>query len=734
MAGYEMTRRLGLAILSLFACLAASPAFAASSAWTEADYASVRLISAVDATGNADRLPMGLEFRLADGWKIYWRTPGDAGLPPIPDWSRSDNVADVDMSWPVPERFEIFDIGTLGYSDAVVFPLNVTPETAGAPVSLTGAVDYLVCAEICIPARAELSLTLPSGPASVTEEAHVIDRFAAQVPVFDTQRAGLAIEGAVLTADDADGATVSLRIASLDGMLTVPDAFVEGPGGAYFERPGVTLDNDGMGATVTVALPTGLETDAVLRDGLIATVVDGPRALETVVMPGTAPLTTQSTPVAVQSDAAVAAPSLAFILGLALLGGIILNLMPCVLPVLSLKLLSVASKSGKEAGQVRTGLLVTASGVVVSFWVLALGAIALRQAGLGVGWGIQFQQPVFLALMVALLTLFACNLIGLFEFRLPSLVGDRAAQAGGGVPGDGRDGYLRDFLTGAFATLLATPCSAPFLGTAVGFALGTGTLEIALVFTMLGLGLSLPYLLVAAYPRMVRVFPKPGHWMIWLKWVLAAALVGTAVWLLSVMGAIIGNQNAAAVGALAAVAAAALATRHLEGSRVGRLAWPVSASLAVACVLSPLAMEREVPIASQRPQAAASDAGEIDWQPFDAAAIAGLVADGRTVFVDVTADWCVTCQWNKRTVLQVGAVAQWLDSEEVVAMRADWTRPDPAIVAFLQSHGRYGIPFNVVYGPQRPGGVALPELLSADAVIDAAVLADPSTRIAQDSD
>lgn len=721
---------------------AAEPGFPepASGAWDTGETAAVRLVSAVTGTGvenqgigtqtGADMrptLPMGLEFQLEPGWKIYWRTPGDAGLPPVPDWSASDNVADVAMAWPVPERFEIFDIGTLGYGERVIFPLEVTPTVAGAPVRLRGTVDYLACAEICIPGRAEVALTLPAGPAGTAAQAHAIDVFRAAVPVTDAARAGLRVGDARVAADGEVGTTLSLRVESTGAAFQALDAFVEGPGGAYFPEPTIALADSGEAAVLDFPAPRGLDVAALDGTPLTVTVVDGDRALETAVVPLAGRIATgridapaRAVP-ALTAGPAPDAPGLWTILALAVLGGLILNLMPCVLPVLSLKLMSVIRKSGKQATLVRAGFLASSAGILTSFLLLGGAAIAVKQAGLSVGWGIQFQQPVFLAFMVALLTLFACNLLGFFEFRLPAALGDRAATAGAE-----RHGLFGDFLTGAFATLLATPCTAPFLGTAVGFALGAGPVEILAVFAALGLGLALPYLAVAAFPGAVRWLPRPGPWMGWLKAVLALALAGTAVWLLTVMQVSVGWQTALSVGMLAAVAGAVLATRRLPGSRLGRAAWPVSAALALAAVAVPLTA---TPI-QQGDGVASQEAETIAWQTFDESEIRRLVADGRTVLVDVTADWCVTCQWNKKTVLESADVAQWLNRPDVIAMRADWTRPDPAIAAYLERHGRYGIPFNIVYGPSAPGGIALPELLSRDAVFAAALSADPNADIA----
>ncbi|HEY0832581.1 MAG TPA: thioredoxin family protein, partial [Azospirillum sp.] len=394
--------------------------------------------------------------------------------------------------------------------------------------------------------------------------------------------------------------------------------------------------------------------------------------------------------------------SLPSMLAVALLGGLILNLMPCVLPVLSLKMLSMVAHSGAPPRRVRAGFLASAAGILASFLVLAGAMVALKTAGAAVGWGIQFQQPLFLVFMVVLVTLFAANLWGLFEIPLPRFLADTA----GGTEGHG---YGGQFATGAFATLLATPCSAPFLGTAVGFALANGPLEVFAIFTALGVGLALPYLLVAAFPAIARHLPRPGRWMVALRRVLGGALALTGVWLLSVMAVQVGEPVAGLVAALMAALVLALWLGHRLAAGM-RWAGPVSAALlTLAAFIVPVQF------------GAGADAAPVAttaWKSFDEAAIGKHVAEGRTVFVDVTADWCITCQANKKLVMNRGEVARRLDGD-VVALRADWTRPDERIAAYLARHGRYGIPFNIVYGPGAPDGIALPELLTTGAVLEA---------------
>jgi suppressor for copper-sensitivity B len=434
---------------------------------------------------------------------------------------------------------------------------------------------------------------------------------------------------------------------------------------------------------------------------LTFTLVDGPRAVEARIAP-TAAIAAPSPPAA---QAARGVTGLAAALALALLGGLILNLMPCVLPVLSIKLLSVVGHGGGEARRVRAGFAASAAGIVASFLVLGTAAVALKEAGLAAGWGIQFQQPIFLAAMIVVLALFAGNLWGVFAIRLPGAVSDAAVAAGH------RPGLAGHFFTGALATLLATPCSAPFLGTAVGFALARGPGEIYAVFLALGAGLALPYLAIAAAPRLATRLPRPGRWMVVLRRILGLALVGTAAWLAVVLAALAGIVVTVVVAALAAGAVGTLAvTRRRVGAARG-LAWGAVAALAILALAMP---ELAGTIASRA--AASAEAGP--WRSFDAAAIADEVRLGRVVVVEVTADWCITCKVNKRAVLDRDPVRSRLARPDVTAMLADWTRPDALIARYLAGFGRYGIPFTAVYGPAAPGGLALPEILTDSAVLE----------------
>lgn len=631
----------GLALVLVAGKADAGPSSA--SPWVDLDIAKVRLVAAAVATGNRESLPLGLQVQLKKDWKIYWRSPGDAGFPPRIDWTGSDNLKAASMRFPLPQRFSILGFESFGYGDEVIYPITATLAKIAAPLSLRGKLSALVCSDICVPLDADLRFDLPAGLAQPSAEAQAINRFQARVP-SDRPGTGLSVTKIEAVGQPAKFIRVSVQAAQ---AMTAPEIFPEGPPGVGFGVPETRLTADRLSAVFT--LPAGAVDGQPLGGARYTmTVADGDRFSErTLIAEAAAALPTN-----------VAISGLVVILGFALLGGLILNLMPCVLPVLSMKLMTVAHYGGAASAEIRRGFLASAAGIICSFLLLAVGALSLKLAGLSVGWGMQFQQPIFLLIMIVIILGFAANLWGWFEIPLPRFIADAGSRLGTAKVARTGPGTGGHFLAGMFATLLATPCSAPFLGTAIGFALARGPAEILAVFAVMGIGLALPYLLIAAAPGLVSWLPKPGAWMLQLKKVLALALMATALWLASVMLTQTGFS------------------RH-----------------------------------------AASAATAVKWQQFDQADLAALVAAGQVVLVDVTADWCLTCKVNKALVLDQGPVNALLGAGEVIGMRADWTNPDPVIAGYLASFGRYGIPFNAVYGPGAVSGIALPELLSADRVL-----------------
>lgn len=632
-----------LAALGLLALGPLSQDASAAPSRIETPQATVSLIADRIAVDGASSVRIGLQYDLKDDWKVYWRSPGDAGYPATLSWQGSDNTTaeQIRTDWPVPVRFSVLGIETLGYKHQVVFPLTIPVNDPTQPLRLRLAADYLICAEICVPGQVSLALDLPAEAppdrqllADAAASAHLIDQYAAQVPAPGGQ--GLSLSALTLSTDAQGRQTVSATVTALP-PLTRPDLFLEGPvNGITGLISGPPTIRPGPDGTVTLSVPLTTPLTTPLPPVRV-TVADSGRGLDATLIPTVTAALPETT-----------ATALLAILGIALLGGLILNIMPCVLPVLSLKLLHLVKAAGTERPVLRRSFLGTAAGIITTFLIMAGILTGLKLAGAAIGWGIQFQQPVFLGGMIVLLLLFAANLLGAFTLRLPGVIGDLAARPGGGA-----------FANGVFATLLATPCSAPFLGTAVGFALARGPVEIVAIFAALGLGMSLPYLAVAAAPGLAAVLPRPGRWMVTAKRVLALPLIGTALWLGSIL------------------------------------------------------------LPQLLPAPAATAASQTLWGRFEPDRIDTLVASGQTVLVDVTADWCVTCKINKLTVLDSAEILPRLSQPGIVAMQADWTRPDPVISAFLARYGRYGIPFNVVYGPGAPEGIPLPEILTPDALISA---------------
>lgn len=633
--------------------------------------AEIRLLSGQKAVGESPKVWLGLEFILKDDWKIYWRSPGDAGTPPKISWQGSENLADAEILWPRPQRFEFQGLNTIGYHQKVIFPVVITPSKAGESLSLKAQVEFLTCGTLCIPREVELELNLPKGLAEPSPDAAALGEFMAQLP--EKQIPGLNFGKAVWLENPS-----RLQVEALNEskFFSEIDLFPELKD-VSFDLPQISFKDGLKRAVFTFPILFELEPRKP-EQKVTLTLINGPQMLEQEIVPE----------LQQQSSSYI----WLLMLATALLGGFILNLMPCVLPVLSLKFLSLADHPQEaQAKPRRWHFLATASGIVFSFLLLAFLALGLKAAGMAAGWGIQFQEPRFLVAMIIIITLFAANLWGFYEIVLPHWLignwGNNRALSG-------------HFVTGMFATLLATPCSAPFLGTAVSFALARDYPEIISIFLALGLGMAAPYLLIAFWPRLSRYLPKPGRWMLTLKKGMGILLMATALWLFSVLHAQVSPENLLLVGS--GVIFLLLGLKFL----------PKGKGLLTLIILAVLLVWPAEKITKE-----AKESGK--WQSFSLARIKEEVEQGRVVLVDVTADWCLTCKVNKAVALERGPVKEMIEKGTIIALKADWTRPDPLITNYLQSFGRYGIPFNVVYGPKAPQGIPLPELLIPEAVVEA---------------
>jgi suppressor for copper-sensitivity B len=677
-------------VLGAFALLASLGEAAADQAsdWAATKQTKVRLVSAVGGTGAAKTVPLGLQFVLAPGWKTYWRSPGDAGLPLTLDWAGSTNLASADLAWPAPSRFTLLGLDTFGYENEVIFPIAAHPADPGKPLSLRLKANYLVCEKICIPYSANLTLDLPASAAESTGFAQLIDRYRSEVPGEGASH-GLRLASATVEGDEARPRLV----VSIESAFAFehPDLIVEGPAGLYFPAPQRAIDPSGLRALFTIAVKRDENAPPLAGTPLVLTVLDGRRGLEATVAP----------------DAVMAGSPWVAALAAALLGGLLLNLMPCVLPVLSLKLLGFVGHGDMPHARVRLSFLASSAGVLASFFLLGVLVAGLKALGLAVGWGFQFQEPMFIAAMALLVTFFAGNLWGWFEIPLPGFAGALASAT------DRRQGLPGDFFTGALATLLATPCTAPFLGTALGFALAGGPGEILAIFMALGLGLGAPYLVVALAPSLAAHLPQPGRWMVWLRRALGLLLLGTAGWLLYVLLAQVGPAASLLSAAALGLVLLLLALRRLAPRAR-------QAGLAAAALIALLAPA----VVARTPEPAAANIGL--WRKFEESQLQRLVREGHVVLVDVTADWCINCQVNKALVLDRGWAAEALASGRVIGLKADWTNPDPLIARYLASFGRYGIPFDAIYGPRAPHGLPLATVLSEQALRNAVAQAGGS--------
>ncbi|WP_439437937.1 protein-disulfide reductase DsbD family protein [Salinivibrio costicola] len=376
--------------------------------------------------------------------------------------------------------------------------------------------------------------------------------------------------------------------------------------------------------------------------------------------------------------------------------------MPCVLPVLGLKLNSIVANPNATRRAVRSQFLASAAGILVSFWAIAGLLMTLKLTGQAVGWGVQFQSPIFIGVMTLVIWLFALSLFDVLRIDLPSSWQTWLATRGGHTT----SGH---FVQGVFATLLATPCSAPFLGTAVAYALGGSLTALWLIFTALAVGMALPWLLVAVFPGLTRTLPKPGPWMNHVKRVFALLLVATTVWLFWLWMPYLGGVGAIAVGALLLATSVWLTYRTLGKLAAIKGAAGLLAVMVLAIVGASLTADRWATPMNSDP----------DWVALDEAVIAQAVDQGKLVFVDVTADWCITCHANKVGVILQSPVYDAITASNVVAMQGDWTRPSERVTQYLQKYQRYGVPFNIVYGPGAPNGIALPVILTDKAVMSA---------------
>jgi thiol:disulfide interchange protein len=669
------------------------------------------LAHAPEGVASGQPLWLGLQIEHQPHWHTYWKNPGDSGLPTTLTWQLPAGVSAGEIAWPTPKKLPVGALMNYGYDGRLLLavPLTVSPAFAGDTLDVKLSAQWLVCKDVCIPQQGEFALSLPARAATALHAAAFEAARAAQPQVV----AGATAAAELLDNGQALRVTVTGLPAALRGREL--DFFAETAG---VIEPGATVNAGWEGSTWQAHVPVSpqrYESPARMRAVLAAPSTPAGVQLDFAVA-GQWPAmvaTKPDTDPAVNANAAVAAgaatPALG--LGLALIfavaGGMLLNLMPCVFPILSLKLLGFAGHAHDRRALLAGGLAYSA-GVVLSFVALAALVLALRAGGEQIGWGFQLQSPTFVAALAVLFTLIALNLAGLFEFStlLPSGLASLRL----------RHPLADAALTGVLATAVASPCTAPLMGAALGLAFTLPTAQALTLFAALGAGMALPYLAASAWPGLARALPAPGAWMATFKTVMAFPMLATVVWLAWVLGLQTGvNGIAALLAVLVALAFALWAWGRVDGGAYARAAWSIiGVTLLGAALAWALPSWREANAASA--PAAAADAR---WQPWSVERVAALNAQGRTVFVDFTAAWCVTCQFNKSTTLNDTTVLADIEAKQVVLLRADWTRRDAAISAELARLGRNGVPVYAIYRPGQPLPTLLPELLTPQIVRDA---------------
>ncbi len=630
---------------------------------------------------------VGLHFTLDKGWHVYWVNAGDSGEPPSIKWTLPAGITAGAMQFPAPRRLPLGPLMDFGYEDEVLFPITLSAgSTLKAPstVEIPAHVDWLVCREVCIPGKADLLLPLQVASQKTTPDPGrqaLFDRFRNLLPqplpssskaVFATDPNGFAL---ALTGHPETAA----EFFPLDQSQIVNAA----------PQPVRGVNN---GIVISLKKDENFRTQLAQLNGVLL-LGDG-SAYEIHAPPGPLP--------GGASGSNEGALNLLRFVSLAFLGGMILNLMPCVFPVLFIKGLALVESSRHEPKRVRAHGLVYALGILVSFWIVVALLLGLRAGGRQLGWGFQFQSPGFVAVMALLLFFLGLSLAGMFE------IGLTVTNTGSSLAA--RSGYAGSFFTGVLAMVVATPCTAPFMGAAIGFALAQSAGAAFAVFTALALGLAAPYLLLTFHPVWMRYLPRPGAWMEVLKQATAAPIFATVIWLVWLFA------SSAGVDALTALLAAFLLLA-IAGWILGR--WParrVASAFAVTVIV--LAVATPLCALWKFPAAETTTASKAGWEPYNREAIEQYRAQGRPVFVDFTARWCLSCQVNERAVLNRGDVRRRLHDSGIALVRADWTKHDETIASALRELGRSGVPTYVFYPPGQPA-LVLPEVLTPGVVLGA---------------
>jgi thiol:disulfide interchange protein/DsbC/DsbD-like thiol-disulfide interchange protein len=668
--------------------------------------------------------PITVALRLVHDpkWHTYWINPG-TGLATAIEWKLPAGWKAGPIQWPAPRVLKDSKGATVGngYEGELFLPVELTPPAdlpPGENVVLNAAAEWLMCEDVCIPGNANLSLTLP-----VSADAPKPDPVSGEK--IRATLVGLPRDDAAWKITAARGAkTITLTItpATPGGHVPKDVHFFSQDGLITFDAPQPAKADDRGGVTLTLPISSDGPQDATRLIG-VATSENGWLPGNT--LRGLNVAVAFSGAVAGSNDArgatsasgatATATTSLAGTLMLAFIGGLILNLMPCVFPVLGIKILGFVNQAGHDRRRIAAHGIVFTLGVLLSFWSLAGVLAILRAGGDQLGWGFQLQSPAFVYALTVLLLVFAMNMSGVFEFGLSATAVGSDLQM--------KSGYTGSFFTGVLATVVATPCSAPFLAPALGAALAVSTIESFTIFTAIAIGLSLPYLLLSIFPQAVKVLPRPGAWMETFKQFMAFPLyatVGYLIWVLAAQTSDEGFRGVLFSLVLVAMAVWMYGRWHIPGTKPSRARLGTASLVIIGALGLWVGWPRDL----QARDVAGNVAPAVVWQPWSPEAVGKLRAEGRLIYVDFTARWCATCQTNKKLVFGSDEVLKFFAERNVATLRADWTNKDPRITAELASYQRSAVPFNLIWAPGQDAPIILPELLTPGTVLEAMRKAD----------
>ncbi|MGF1679347.1 MAG: protein-disulfide reductase DsbD family protein [Candidatus Methylacidiphilales bacterium] len=663
---------------------------ASASKPVRADHVTAQLISRVDAVSPGSPFQVALRFEIDPHWHTYYLNPGDSGLATSLHWDLPEGFSASPIQWPTPQRLPFGPLVNFGYEGTVLHVVTITPPDnlkPGEKVTLNVRADWLICEEICIPGSASLDLNLPVAATSRPSQ------WEADFSNFDTDRASAAENLRISAASLGSHVTLSLPGVTWSG------------GAAFFPDEEGWMDNT-MDALVEQKGSIAQITLRVAENGTVPKQIEGllVRLDGKEIVAGKSSLRVR-TASETASTAAAQVGSLSFpaALGLGFLGGLILNLMPCVFPVLGLKIMGFVGQAGSSRVHVMAHGLTFTAGVLASFWLLAGVLLMLRAGGQELGWGFQLQSPGFVFALMIFLFAFALNLMGVFEF------GVSAIGVGSSLTGTGS--WKGSFFSGVLATVVATPCAAPFLAPALGAALALPPFQSIILFTAIALGLSAPYLILSFRPSWVACLPRPGAWMESFKQAMSFPLFATAAYLLWVLEAQVDEDMLRRIFfSLVGVSLALWIYGKWSAPHRPRNV-RLSATLA-AVLLALMTLVWSWPAVS-------SSTTDVSWEPWSKTREETLRSEGRMVYVDFTARWCATCQTNKAIVFSNTEVIQSFREKKIAALKADWTNQDPAITRELARFGRSAVPFNVIYRDGMDTPLILPELLTPQMVLDA---------------